>query len=108
MLFFHKKKCLVGCLSLALDLCLRFSRLASLACRLARERQRKREGLFSKFVDMTFNLSLILQTTRTQKQFSLFVFVFIDSLVVSALQDSAAYAISRQNNLELHLGCHTC
>ena len=35
------------------------------------------------------------------------VFVFIDSLVVSALQDAGGYAISRQNNLELHLGCHT-
>ena len=27
---------------------------------------------------------------------------------VSALQDAGGYAISRQNNLELHLGCHTC
>ena len=34
--------------------------------------------------------------------------VFIDSFVVSALQDAGGYAISRQNNLELHLGCHTC
>ena len=50
----------------------------------------------------------ILQTTRIQKQFLLSVFVFIDSLVVSALQDSGGYAISRPNNLELHLGCHTC
>ena len=32
----------------------------------------------------------------------------IDSLVVSALQDAGGYAISRQNNLELHLGYHTC
>ena len=30
------------------------------------------------------------------------------ALVVSALQDAGGYAISRQNNLELHLGCHTC
>ena len=65
-------------------------------------------SLYSKFVDMTINLSLILQTTRIQKQFPLSVFVFIDSLVVSALQDAGGYAISRQNNLELHLGCHTC
>ena len=42
--------------------------------------------LYSKFVDMTINLSLILQTTRIQKQFPLSVFVFIDSLVVSASQ----------------------
>ena len=41
-------------------------------------------------------------------QFPLSVFVFIDSLVVSALQDAGGYAISYQNNLELHLGCHTC
>ena len=31
-----------------------------------------------------------------------------DSLVVSALQDAGGYAISLQNNLELHLGCRTC
>ena len=34
------------------------------------------------------------------------IFVFVDS--VSALQDAGSYAISLQNNLELHLGCHTC
>ena len=57
---------------------------------------------------MTINLSrLILETTRIQKQFPLYVFVFIDSLVVSSLQDAGGYAISRQNNLELHLGCLT-
>ena len=60
------------------------------------------------FVDMKFNQSLILQTKRIQKQFPLSVFVFIDSLVVSASQDAGGYAISRQNNLQLHLGCHTC
>ena len=43
-----------------------------------------------------------------QRQFSLSVFAFIDSLVVSASQDAGGYATSRQNNLELHLGCHTC
>ena len=32
----------------------------------------------------------------------------IDSLAASALQDAGGYAISRQNNLELHLSCHTC
>ena len=57
---------------------------------------------------MTINLSLILWTTRIQKQFPLSFFIFIDSLVVSTLQDAGGYAISRQNNLELHLGCHTC
>ena len=57
---------------------------------------------------MTINLSLILWTPRIQKQFPLSVFVFIDSLVVSPLQDAGGYVISRQNNLELRLGCHTC
>ena len=32
------------------------------------------------------------------------IFVFIDSLVVSALQDAGGYAISHQNNLELSFG----
>ena len=31
--------------------------------------------------------------------------VFIDPLVLFALQDEVGYAISRQNNRELHLGC---
>ena len=59
---------------------------------------------------MTVSLSLILilQKTRIQEQFLLSVFVFIDSLVVSALHDSGDYAISRQNNLELHLRRHPC
>ena len=47
-------------------------------------------ALYSKFVDMTIILSLILQKTRIQKQFPLFGFVFIDSLVVSALQTRVA------------------
>ena len=38
-------------------------------------------SLYSKFVDMTINLSLILKTTRIQKHFPLSVFVFIDSLL---------------------------
>ena len=50
----------------------------------------------------------LILTTQIQKQFPPSVFVFIDSLVVSALQDAGGYAISGQNNLELHLGCHTC
>ena len=39
---------------------------------------------------------------------SAFRFRLIDSFVVSALQDAGGYAISRQNNLESHLGYHTC
>ena len=55
-------------------------------------------SLFSKFVDMTINPSLTLQTTRIQKQFLLSVFVFIDSLVVSASQDAGGHTIYHQNN----------
>ena len=65
-------------------------------------------GLYSKFVDMIINLSLILKKTWIQRQFPLSSFVFIDSLAASALQEAGGYAISHQNNLELHLGCHTC
>ena len=57
---------------------------------------------------VTIDLSLILLTKRIQTQFPLSVFVFIDSLVVPALQDAGGYAISRQNNLELYLGSHSC
>ena len=53
---------------------------------------------------MTIYLSLILPTTRIQKQFPLSVFFFIDSFVVSAYKTPVAiHAISCQNNLELHL-----
>ena len=66
-------------------------------------------ALYSKFADMTIYLSLIRQTTRIQKQFPLSVFFFIDSVVVSAYKTPVAiHAISCQNNLELHLGYHTC
>ena len=104
------KKCLLCFLSLALDLCRPFSGWVSLACCLLSLFICLSLALYSKFVDMTISLSLILilQKTRIQEQFLLSVFVFIDSLVVSALQDAGGPAISRQNNLELHLGCHTC
>ena len=57
---------------------------------------------------MIINLSLILKKTWIQRQFPLSSFVFIDSLAASALQEAGGYAIAHQNNLELHLGCHTC
>ena len=85
-----------------------FSRWASLACRALSLFLCLSLTLYSKFVDMTIYLSLILLTTRIQKKFPLSVFVFFDSFVVSALQDAGGYAVSRQNNLELHFGCHTC
>ena len=94
-------------LFLALDLFRPFPRRVSLACRLLSLFLRLSLALYSKFVDITINLSLILQKTRIQKQFPLSVFVFIDPLTSSALQDEDGYAIFRQNKLELHLGCHT-
>ena len=63
-------------------------------------------SLFSKFVDMTISLNLMLSTTRIQKYFPLSVFVFIDSLVVSASQDAGGHTLSRQNNLTFGIGLH--
>ena len=63
-------------------------------------------SLYSKFVNMTINLTLILKTTRIQKHFPLSVFVFIDSLVVSASQDAGGHTLSRQNNLTFGIGLH--
>ena len=54
------KKCLLCFLSLALDLCRPFSRWASLTCRLLSIFLCLSLALYSKFVDMTISLSLIL------------------------------------------------
>ena len=51
------KKCILCFLSLALDLCRPFSRWASLACRLLSLFLCLSPALYSKFVDMTINLS---------------------------------------------------
>ena len=56
----NKKMSLLCFLSLALDLCRPFSRWASLACRLLSLFLCLSLALYSKFVDMTINLSLIL------------------------------------------------
>ena len=108
ILFFQQKKSLLRFLSLALHLCRPFSPWVSLASRLLSLFLRLSLDLHFKFMDMTINLSLILSKTRIQKQFPLSVFVFIDSLAASAWQDAGGYKISHQNNLGLHLGCHTC
>ena len=64
-------------------------------------------SLYSKFVDTTIHLSLILyKMTRIQKHFSISVFVFIDSLVVSASQEGAGHTLSRQNNLTSGIRLH--
>ena len=79
-------------LSLALGLCRPFSRWASLACQLLSLFLGLSLALYSKFEDMTINLYI----TRKQRQFPLSVFVFIDSLVVSASQD-AGYLITTRS-----------
>ena len=43
---------------------------------------------------------------RIQKYFPLSVFVFIDSLVVSASQDAGGHTLSGQNNLTFGIGLH--
>ena len=50
-------------------------------------------SLYSKFVDMTINLSLIIYTTRIQKHFPFSIFVFIDSFVVLASQDAGGHIV---------------
>ena len=108
MLFFQQKKCLLRFFSLALDLCRLEFRVelrwpaAWLSLFLCLS-----PALYSKFVDILDNESKLntLENTDTET-ISASIFVFVDS--VSALQDAGSYAISRQNNLDLHLGCHTC
>ena len=57
MLFFQPKKCLLCFLSLALDLCRPFFRWVSLACRLLSLFLLFSLTLYSKFVDVTINLT---------------------------------------------------
>ena len=86
-----------------------FSGWASLAYRLFSLCLCLSLALYSKFVDMKINLlSLILKTPRTQKQSPLSVFVFIDCLVVSVLQDAGGYTMPAKVTSSLRLGCHTC
>ena len=56
MLFLYQKKCLLCCLSLALDLCRPFSRWASLACRLLSLFLCLSLALFSIFLGLTILL----------------------------------------------------
>ena len=76
------KKCVLCFLSLALTLCHSFSRRALLACHPLSLFLCLSLALYSKFADMTINVSLIPQATRIQKKSMLSSFVFIDSLVV--------------------------
>ena len=75
-----------------------FSPRASLACRPTFSFLCLPPSLYSKFVDMTINLSLV------QHGYTLSVFVFIDSLVVFASQNAGGR--SRQNNLTFDISLH--
>ena len=55
-----------------------------------------------------FSVFLLRYIRNFVKQFPLSVFVYIDSLIVSALQDAGGYTIFLRNNLELIFGCYTC
>ena len=74
------KNCLLCFSSLSLVLCRAFYRLASMACRLLSLFLCLSLSLYSKLLDMTINLSLILKITRIRKPFLLSVLIFIDSL----------------------------
>ena len=104
MLCFRQKKCLLCFLSLAVALCHSFSRGASLACRLlSLFRLCLSLSLYSKFVDMTIDLSLILQAIRMRNQFAISFFVL--TLQLSLLHKTRVAMRFSANNLELHLGC---
>ena len=94
------KKCLLRFFSLALVLL-----LVALHWPVALRSHFRRLSLslYSKFVDMTINLSLILYITRTQKHFPLSIFVFIDSFVVLASQDAGGHIVCFPAKITQHL-----
>ena len=60
-------------------------------------------SLYSKFVDMTIDLSLILQAIRMRNQFAISFFVL--TLQLSLLHKTRVAMRFSANNLEMHLGC---
>ena len=95
MLFLQQKCPFVFCLSLSATFLVELRSVALLSLFLCLS-----FSLYSKFVDMTINLSLILKTTRIQKHFPLSVFVFIAS------QDPGGHTLSRRNNLTFGISLH--
>ena len=61
---------------------------------------------FSKFVDMTINLNLILYTTGYRNNFRFPFSSLLTPLVVSTSQDAGGHTLSRQNNLTFGIGLH--
>ena len=102
------KKFLLCFLSLAVDLCRPFSCWVLLACR-----------FFSFFLSFSCSIFPVcghenwsklntLENTDTETISDFWFRLYWMFLAASALQDAGGYAISRQNNLDLHLGRHTC
>ena len=102
---FSNKKCLLCYffLSLALALCRSFPRWASLAYRLLSPFLRLSLSLFSKFVAVTINLSLILWQHGCRNNFRFRLYWLFSCLCFP--RRGWPHEISSQNNLELHLGC---
>ena len=104
MIFLQEKKCPLFFLSRSSS----FSRWASLACRLTWPVSFSSSFSFSIFQMCGHDNYSKLNTldNRIQKYFPLSVFVFIDSLVVSASQDAGGHTLSGQNNLTFGIGLH--
>ena len=109
MLFFQQKVSplfVFFFLSLALALSRTFPRWASLACRLLSPFLCLSLSLFSKFVAVTINLSSILWQHGCRNNFRFRLYWLFSCLCFP--RRGWSRAISSQNNLELHLGCHKC
>ena len=106
MFFQQKVSPLYFFLSLALALCPSFPRWASLACRLLSPFLCLSLSLFSKFVAVTINLSLLLWQDGCRNNFRFRLYWLFSCLCFP--RRGWPRAISSQNNLELHLGCHKC
>ena len=64
-------------------------------------------SLYSKFVDMIINLSLILKKKHGYRNIFRFLFSsFVNSLVVSASQHAGGHTLSCHNNLTFGIGLH--
>ena len=63
-------------------------------------------GYLSLALALPLFFSLSFATCRLLSLFSVLLFPYMPNM--RTWQDAGGYAISSQNNLELHLGCHTC
>ena len=105
MLFFQQKMSPFF-FSLALAFCRSFSRRPALACRPFSLFLCLSLSLYFKFVDMTINLSLILQTTHIEiiSAFRCRLYLLLSCLCFTR---RGWLCVFHKNNLELPLRCHT-